>query len=50
MSIKTYFKPVETIAVMYALASSIVLSIGKDVEITKQVNKASKQVNNKRKK
>ena len=47
MSIKTYFKPVETIVVV---ASSAGLSMCEKVEITKKVNKASKEVTKKMKK
>ena len=47
ISIKAYFRPVETIAVA---ASSTGLSMGEEVEITKQVNKTSKVVPRKRKK
>ena len=44
---KVYFKSVETIAVA---ANSAGLSKGEEVEITDQVNKASKEVAKKRKK
>ena len=46
MTIKAYFKPVETIAVA---ASSTGLSMGEEVEITKQRHKASKVVSTKSK-
>ena len=44
---KVYFKSVETIAVA---ANSAGLPKGEEVEITDQVNKASKEVTKKRKK
>ena len=47
MSIKAYFKPAETTAVA---ARSAGLSEGEEVEMKKQVNKASKEVTKKRKK
>lgn len=47
MFTKAYFKVVETVAVA---ACSAGLSIGEEVEITKQVNKASTEVTKKRKK
>lgn len=47
MPFKVYFKSVETIVVA---ANSAGLSKGEEVEITDQVNKASKEVTKKRKK
>ena len=47
MSVKAYFKQIDTIAVA---ATSAGLSIGEKVEITKQVNKESKGVTEERKK
>ena len=45
MSIRAYFKPVETIAVV---ASSGGLPMEEEVEITKKVNKAPNKVTNKK--
>ena len=47
MSIRKYFKPVETITVA---ASSAGLSMQEEVEITKQVKNVTQEVTKKRKK